>query len=92
MPDLTIRQLSVLRFLQRYHEQTGLYATLRVICKEFGWTSPSTAHQHVLALETQGFVERKQITNNTFVYFVTDRWWERQRAVEKERERERKRV
>lgn len=69
-----------MRFLQRYHQQTGLYATIRVLCKEFGWTSPTTGHQHIRALEEQGFVERKQITNNTFVFAVTEKWWERDGA------------
>lgn len=90
MPELSIRQLSVLRFLQRYHQTTGLYATIRVIGDEFGWSSPSTAHEHVRALEKQGFVERKQITRNTFVYSVTEKWWERQRALDGERERRRR--
>lgn len=75
MPDLTIRQRSVMRFLQRYHEETGLYATVRDVCANFGWTSPATAHEHLKALEAHGFVERRQITKGTFVLVATEQWW-----------------
>jgi len=77
MPDLTIRQLSVMRFLDRYHKETGLYATVRDVCQNFRWTSPATAHQHLQALEAQGFLEKRQITKGTFVFVTTERWWER---------------
>lgn len=77
MPDLTLRQLEIIRFLQKYREKTGMYATVRNVCDNFGWTSPSTAHQQLLAIERQGFLERIQITDGVFVFWPTEQWWNR---------------
>jgi len=77
MPDLTLRQLEIIRFLQKYKEETGTYATIRDVCEEFGWSSPSTAHQQLLAIESQGFLERIKITSGVFVWWPTEQWWHR---------------
>lgn len=77
MPDLTLKQLDIIRYLQKYKEDTGMYATVRNVCDHFGWTSPSTAHQQLLAIERQGFLERIQITDGVFVFWPTERWWSR---------------
>lgn len=77
MPDLTLRQLEIIRFLQKYKEKTGRYATVRNVCEHFEWTSPSTAHQQLLAIERQGFLERIRLTDGVFVWWPTERWWER---------------
>jgi SOS-response transcriptional repressor LexA len=77
MPDLTSRQLSVLRFIQSFKERTGRYATIRDIAAHFEWTSPSTAWEHVKALERQGFLERIQLTAGVSVYWPTEAWWGR---------------
>jgi repressor LexA len=77
MPDLSLRQLEIIRFLQKYREKTGQYATIRDVCKNFGWTSPSTAHQQLKSLEAKGFLERVQITAGVFVWWPTERWWDR---------------
>lgn len=77
MPDLTLRQLQIIRFLQHHHEKTGKYATVRDVCSHFGWTSPSSAHQQLRSIEEQGFLERIQITTGVFVWWPTEQWWNR---------------
>jgi SOS-response transcriptional repressor LexA len=76
MPELTLRQLEILRFLQRHHKRTGMYATVRDMCDHFGWASTSSGHSHLLSLEKKGFVTRRHLTSGVFVWWPTERWWE----------------
>src|SRR5207253_599523 len=55
---LTNTQLKVLAFVQQSSAQVGRPPTVKEVANHFGWSSPSTAQQHLDALEKKGWVTR----------------------------------
>lgn len=57
---LTPKQKKVMDFVKKYSEKHEFAPSLQEICKHLGVSSPATAHQHLVALESKGFVEREK--------------------------------
>lgn len=49
----------VLRFVRQFHQDQGTPPTIRDIVTGTSLSSLSTVHGHIVALETQGVIERK---------------------------------
>ena len=56
---LTKKQENVYNFIRGMIVGRGYGPTVREICDEFGWQSPTAARCHVLALEKKGFITRE---------------------------------
>jgi len=55
---LTKTQAKVLAFVEQASAQDGRPPTMREVADHFGWSSTSTAQQHLAALETKGHLSR----------------------------------
>lgn len=58
MKKMTAKQREVYEFLRRYQEENGYPPTVREICTEIGFKSPSTAHFHLEGLKSSGYIIR----------------------------------
>lgn len=56
---LTDGQKEVLDFIREYVGRRRMPPSIREINKHFGWSSPNSAYQHLLALEKKGFLESR---------------------------------
>lgn len=56
MQSLTKQQAAVLTFLRAFRMGCGYSPTYRQIAEHFGWSGPSAAKTHVLALQRKGAV------------------------------------
>ncbi len=56
MQELTDRQSVVLLIIREFCRQHGYSPTIRQLCELVGASSPSTVHQHVVALRRKGFL------------------------------------
>jgi repressor LexA len=59
-PKLTATQAKVLAFIKAEIAVCGRPPTLREICERFGYRSTNGAHDHLVALERKGYIERDQ--------------------------------
>lgn len=66
-PDLTKRQLAVLRFIQTFSREEGRSPTLTEIAKGVGSSAVSTIHKHVQHLMDKGFLKRSHGKGNNLV-------------------------
>lgn len=57
MRDLTTRQREVLAYVTDYVDEHGYPPTIREIQHHLDLASPSTVHNHVLALVRKGHIE-----------------------------------
>jgi repressor LexA len=48
----------VLRFMVDQHDR-GAAVSIRDICREFGWSSPNAAHNHIRSLTAKGLLEQR---------------------------------
>lgn len=55
---LTATQAKVLAFIEQASAQDGRPPTIKEVAKHFGWSSISTAQQHLGALEKKGYLSR----------------------------------
>jgi len=69
---LTLRQNAVLQFIRKHQAQEGVTPTVAEIQNEFGFSSPATVSDHLLALERKGSIRRQSGTarNIRLVDFV----------------------
>ena len=58
MIELTPVQRTILIWILGFMSKHGHPPVLREICKAMGWSSPSTADQHLVRLEAKGVIER----------------------------------
>lgn len=58
---LTVRQYQVLDIVQRYVAMTGYSPSVRAVAAQLGVSSPSTAHQHLIALIRKGRLRRRYL-------------------------------
>lgn len=58
MAQLTERQASILRFIERHCSDSGYPPTVREIGRAVGLASPSTVHAHLAKLEAAGRIRR----------------------------------
>jgi repressor LexA len=56
--SLTKTQTKVLAFVEQFSAQNGLPPTIKEVASHFGWSSPSTAQQHLVALQNKGRLYR----------------------------------
>jgi repressor LexA len=56
MPDLTPRQMQILRLVQRFIADTGMPPTRAEIARELGFRSPNAAEDHLRALARKGVI------------------------------------
>src|SRR5690606_18533183 len=56
--ELTNRQSVVLEFLKQYINNNGIAPTVAEICRNFKLKSTNAAHQHLVALERKGYIDR----------------------------------
>lgn len=56
--SLTTNQKKVLAFVEQVSAQGGLPPTIREVAQHFGWSSTSTAQQHLAALQKKGRLAR----------------------------------
>lgn len=56
--ELTIRQESILRFVEEFAGEHGYPPSLRDICARFNIKSPKNASKHLAAIERKGFIKR----------------------------------
>lgn len=66
-PDLTKRQLAVLKFIQAFSRDEGRSPTLTEIAKGVGSSAVSTIHKHVQHLMDKGFLKRSHGKGNNLV-------------------------
>jgi SOS regulatory protein LexA len=66
-PDLTKRQLAVLKFIQTFSREEGRSPTLTEIAKGVGSSAVSTIHKHVQHLMDKGFLKRSHGKGNNLV-------------------------
>lgn len=59
MKKMTTKQKEVYDFLKNYQGQNGYPPTVREICAEIGFKSPSTAHFHLEGLIASGYIIRE---------------------------------
>ncbi|MBK6650129.1 MAG: hypothetical protein IPG42_10690 [Betaproteobacteria bacterium] len=52
--SLTTTQEKVLAFVEQASAQSSLPPTIREVAQHFGWSSTSTAQQHLAALQKKG--------------------------------------
>jgi len=57
---LTKRQKQTLTYIQKYKQKHGYAPSLEEIAKHLGLTSVSTAHHHIKALETLGYITKEE--------------------------------
>ena len=55
----TRKQVSVLRFINRFHASKGYPPTIRDICTHFGFASTKAATDHVAALMAKGLASKE---------------------------------
>ncbi len=58
MTQITKRQKETLDFIRAYHKKNGYAPSLHEIKRHLKLSSVSTAHHHVKALETQGYLQK----------------------------------
>lgn len=56
--SLTSTQAKVLAFLEAFHTENGHSPTTQEVAHNFAWSSPSSAQQHLDALEKKGHIAR----------------------------------
>ncbi len=56
MQALTERQSFVLSIISEFYRQHGYPPTIRQVCELVGTSSPSTVHEHVVALRRKGYL------------------------------------
>lgn len=59
MEQLTDRQKECLDFIIEHQEKRGYSPSIRQICKEMGDIGTNAVHNHLLALEAKGYIERE---------------------------------
>lgn len=55
----TARQLEVHAFMLAFHEEHGVWPSLREICEALGMASTNAAHAHLSALKKKGLVRQR---------------------------------
>ena len=58
MEDLTPRQKEILEFIREEVERCNYPPAVREICRKLGFSSSSTAHAHLEALQKKGYIRR----------------------------------
>jgi SOS-response transcriptional repressor LexA len=61
---MTTQQLRILRWIATYCRR-GYGPTRRELCREFKWSSPHSAQQHVAALVRMGLMAQEERTSRT---------------------------
>lgn len=57
MTNLTLKQLRVLEWVNRFSKERGYQPSLREMCDAFHFKSPNGAMAHILALKRKGYVD-----------------------------------
>ena len=55
--QLTKLQRRVLMYLIHHRDRMGYLPSRREISKRFGWSSPTAAHGHMIALQKKGYLK-----------------------------------
>ncbi len=70
---LTPKQKQVLEFVKKYSVKHEFAPSLKEIGKHIGVNSPATVHEHLAALESKGYLQKKKNQHRSIITETTDR-------------------
>ena len=72
MENLTKKQDRVLKYVKKFMVSHGYPPTVREICKELGFSSPATAHSHLVTLQEKGYIKKNSNKNRAIELLVNN--------------------
>ena len=72
MENLTKKQDRVLKYVKKFMVSHGYPPTVREICKELGFSSPATAHSHLVTLQEKGYIRKGGSKNRAIELLVNN--------------------